>query len=156
MYLLYPLSLLGQNQSYSKTLYALSGMNAAKEVTTADIRVKRIYRAARNSDGKRILVDRLWPRGMSRQRARIDMWMKELAPSDALRQWFHAHPDRTDLFRERYWQELCARPELIDELCAASAVETVTLLYASKHETDNNATVLRDFIMDVLARRGGV
>lgn len=119
------------------------------------VRVKRVYRAARNSDGKRILVDRLWPRGMPRSRARLDGWMKELAPSGALRQWFHAHPEEFATFRQRYLAELRDRGETIETLCAVAEREGVTLLYASKDETHNNATVLRDYLIERLAARRG-
>ena len=126
---------------------------ATNGLNTDKIRVKRIYRAARNSDGARILVDRLWPRGMARSRARLDEWMKELAPSDALRQWFHAHPEEFATFRQRYLAELRDRDETIEALCAMAEREGVTLLYASKDETHNNATVLRDYLIERLASR---
>ena len=110
------------------------------------IRIKRIYRAARVSDGKRILVDRLWPRGVARDRARLFNWCKEIAPSDALRHWFHNRPERWQEFSARYREELAARDELVRELVGFAQEGVVTLLYASKDEVHNNAVVLRDYL----------
>lgn len=112
----------------------------------ARIRVKRIYRAARMSDGKRILVDRLWPRGMAKDRARLFQWCKEIAPSDALRHWFHDHPDQWQAFSTRYQAELAAHDDLVRELAGYARDGVVTLLYASRNETHNNAIVLRDYL----------
>mgnify|MGYP003615556126 FL=1 len=121
------------------------------------IRVKRIYRAARVSDGRRILVDRLWPRGVSKDRARLDRWCKEIAPSDALRHWFHAGPQDWDEFERRYRAELATQSELLRELAALTATDVVTLLFGSKDEERNNATVLAEVLREeiVRARRAG-
>ena len=116
------------------------------------IRVKRIYRAARVSDGKRILVDRLWPRGVSKDRARVDIWARDIAPSDDLRRWFHDNPDRFDEFRERYLQELAAKDDLAQELAGYAQDGVVTLLYASKDEERNNAVVLQQFLRHRIAQ----
>jgi len=110
------------------------------------IRVKRIYRAARVSDGKRILVDRLWPRGVAKDRARLFAWRQEIAPSDDLRLWFHAHPDQWEAFVTRYREELAANGDLARELAGYAEEGVVTLLYASKDEAHNNAAVLRDYL----------
>lgn len=118
------------------------------------IRVKRIYRAARVSDGKRILVDRLWPRGISKDRARLFCWLKQIAPSDDLRHRFHDNPDRFDEFRERYLRELAAKDVLVGELAGYAQDGVVTLLYASKDEVRNNAVVLRDHLGHRIASRG--
>ncbi|WP_374370447.1 DUF488 domain-containing protein [Tabrizicola sp.] len=119
------------------------------------IRVKRVYRAARVSDGKRILVDRLWPRGVSKDRARLDRWCKEIAPSDALRRWFHADPQSWAEFEQRYRAELAAEPELVAELAALTATDVVTLLFGSKDEEHNNATVLAEVLQDAVRRGAG-
>jgi uncharacterized protein YeaO (DUF488 family) len=108
------------------------------------IRIKRIYRAARVSDGRRILVDRLWPRGVAKDRARLFAWEREVAPSDELRRWFHAAPDRWEEFAARYRAELAAKDDLTDELARHAEEGVVTLLYAAKDEERNNARVLRD------------
>ena len=112
----------------------------------ARIRVKRIYRAARVSDGRRILVDRLWPRGIAKDRARLFSWCREIAPSDGLRNWYHAHPEQWEEFATRYRGELGAKDELTRALAAHAEEGVVTLLYASRNETENNAVVLRDVL----------
>ncbi len=117
----------------------------------ARIRIKRIYRAARISDGKRILVDRLWPRGVSKDRARLEAWVKEIAPSDDLRRWFHDNPDRFDAFRDRYLRELAAKDDVAGDLAAYAQDGIVTLLYASKDEEKNNAVVLQAFLHHLIA-----
>lgn len=110
------------------------------------IRVKRIYRAARLSDGKRILIDRLWPRGVANDRARLFQWCKEIAPSDELRQWFHNHSDQWHVFCQRYQAELVTHEEQVRELVSYAHEGVVTLLYVSKDESHNNAIVLRDYL----------
>ena len=110
------------------------------------IRIKRIYRAARESDGRRILVDRIWPRGVARDRARLFAWCKEVAPSDDLRHWYHAHPDQWDEFVGRYRDELGARGDLTREIAGYAQDGVVTLLYASRDEKRNNAAVLQDYL----------
>lgn len=118
------------------------------------IRIKRIYEAAHPSDGKRILVDRLWPRGLSKDRAQLTSWSKELAPSEELRNWFHAHCDRWKEFTSRYIDELADKEELLRELSNEARDHPVTLLFASKDEVHNNAVVLRDLLLDRLKRLG--
>jgi len=115
------------------------------------IRIKRIYRAARVSDGKRILVDRLWPRGVAKDRARLFAWRQEIAPSDDLRLWFHAHPARWEEFVTRYHGELAAKDDLARELAGYAEEGVVTLLYASKDEAHNNAAALRDYLRQQVA-----
>lgn len=114
------------------------------------IRIKRVHAAPGLSDGKRILVDRLWPRGLSKDRAHLDQWCKEIAPSDALRHWFHADPSRWDEFAARYRAELATQPEVLRDLADLAAAGVVTLLFASRNEERNNATVLRDRLLAML------
>ncbi|SMX48921.1 DUF488 domain-containing protein [Maliponia aquimaris] len=116
------------------------------ETPAERIRIKRIYRAVRVSDGKRILVDRLWPRGVAKDRARLAEWIKEIAPSDDLRHWFHDNPDQWDDFRTRYEAELDGHDDLVRDLAGYAQDGVVTLLYASKDEDHNNAVVLRDYL----------
>jgi uncharacterized protein YeaO (DUF488 family) len=111
------------------------------------ILVKRVYAPADDGDGYRILVDRLWPRGLSKDAARVDLWMKEVAPSDALRRWFGHDPEKWTAFRERYAAELAAAPDALDGIRRAHAEHgRVTLLFAAKDEAHNNAVALRDVL----------
>jgi uncharacterized protein YeaO (DUF488 family) len=113
------------------------------------VNVKRVYQEPARADGTRVLVDRLWPRGLSKARASVDQWLRDLAPSDALRKWFHARPEAWTIFRKRYLKEL-ARPECtpaLNELYRlANQRKKLTLLFASKNEERNNAVVLRDLL----------
>jgi uncharacterized protein YeaO (DUF488 family) len=111
------------------------------------IRTKRIYQAAQNSDGRRILVDRIWPRGMSKDRARLDRWEKGVAPSDDLRKWFHQNTQQWEEFRERYTAELKEKGAELDALAVDARSRVVTLLYASADEEHNNAVVLREVLL---------
>ncbi len=113
------------------------------------VKIKRIYDDAQEADGTRVLVDRLWPRGISKERAALDAWLRKLAPSDELREWFHSTPNGWLQFRKKYLKEL-ARPEAAGELKQlydlAGRRKRLTLLFASKNEDQNNATVLRDLL----------
>lgn len=117
-----------------------------REAPPPGLKIKRVYRAQRRSDGKRVLVDALWPRGMTRERMRLDLWLKEIAPSAELRRWFGHDPQRWEEFSRRYQAELAGRPEEIEQLRRLSAEEMVTLLYAAKDEARNNAVVLKEFL----------
>jgi uncharacterized protein YeaO (DUF488 family) len=110
------------------------------------LQIKRIYEEADSKDGVRILVDRLWPRGISKERAHVDRWVKELAPSDELRRWFGHDPELWQEFRSRYGKELEGQGELLQEIAAAAAKGPVTLLYAAKDEEHNNAVALKELI----------
>jgi uncharacterized protein YeaO (DUF488 family) len=110
------------------------------------VRIRRVYDEPAVEDGKRILVDRLWPRGIAKEKARIDEWLKEIAPSDELRKWFGHDPALWDEFRERYRRELEAKAELLDQLRGLAKKETVTLLFAAKDEEHNNAVVLKEVL----------
>jgi uncharacterized protein YeaO (DUF488 family) len=111
--------------------------------------VKRVYDGVSRADGVRVLVDRLWPRGLKKKDAAVKFWLRELAPSNELRQWFHANPDGWRLFRKRYLKELVnaeasAAVQKLHHL--AEGKRRVTLLYASRNEEHNNATVLKDLL----------
>lgn len=110
------------------------------------IRVKRIYDAPSRADGYRVLVDRLWPRGIRKADAALDEWAKGLAPSDGLRKWFGHDPDRWDAFVRRYMEELEDRRDNVTAMVARSPKETITLLCAAKNTERNNAVVLKQFI----------
>jgi uncharacterized protein YeaO (DUF488 family) len=109
-------------------------------------RIKRIYDEPADSDGYRILVDRLWPRGVSKERARLDEWCKEIAPSDELRKEFGHHAERWEDFREQYSRELDERQEELSSLRGKGEKGTVTLLFAAKDEKHNNAVALKEYL----------
>ncbi|MCC6686848.1 MAG: DUF488 family protein [Fimbriimonadaceae bacterium] len=113
-----------------------------------NIQIKRVYDEASESDGKRILVDRLWPRGVSKERAKLDLWLKEVAPSDELRRWFSHDPMKWDEFQARYRDELKANPNAVDKLRKACASQKVTLLFGARDEEHNEAVVLRTFLQE--------
>jgi uncharacterized protein YeaO (DUF488 family) len=117
--------------------------------TVSQIQVKRVYEKPSSRDGTRVLVDRLWPRGVSKTRAAVEAWLRDLAPSDGLRQWFHARPEEWAGFRKRYIKEL-SRPEsekALGELYRlAGDKKRLTLVYASKNQQHNNAVVLKDLL----------
>ena len=110
------------------------------------IKIKRIYDPPAPGDGRRILVDRLWPRGLSKDEARLDEWLKEIAPSDDLRKWFGHDPDRWEEFRKRYREELNSHGELLKLLRTEGGKGTVTLLFAAKDADRNNAVVLKEML----------
>ncbi len=111
------------------------------------LKVKRIYEAPAPSDGYRILVDRVWPRGVSKQRAAIALWLKEIAPSAGLRKWFGHEPVRWPEFQKRYRQELRAKPNLALQIRQLEKEHhVVTLLFGARDEEHNQAVVLRDFL----------
>jgi uncharacterized protein YeaO (DUF488 family) len=109
--------------------------------------LKRAYETPSPDDGTRVLVDRLWPRGLSKQKACIDQWLKELAPSTKLRKWFGHDPERWKEFRRRYTAELREHGEALDELRRAARTGRTTLVYAARDELHNEAVVLRDVVM---------
>lgn len=113
------------------------------------IAMKRVYEPVSRGDGTRVLVDRLWPRGLKKEKAGVDEWLRDLAPSNELRQWYHAHPEEWEAFRKKYMKEL-AEPELQESLRRlydlAHAKKRLTLLFASKMETHNNASVLKELL----------
>jgi len=113
-----------------------------------DVRVKRIYDAADSADGHRVLIDHVWPRGVTRERARLDDWARELAPSDELRRWFDHVPERFDEFRRRYREELSARSERLLELRRRAMNGPLTILYAARDREHNNAVVLSELLRD--------
>ncbi|NGZ74694.1 DUF488 family protein [Saccharibacillus sp. VR-M41] len=113
------------------------------------LRIKRVYESPSEDDGYRVLIDRLWPRGLSRERVRMDDWMRELSPSPSLRRWFSHAPERFDYFRERYLAQLddgegnCQRAA---ELLRRAEQGRVTLLYAAKDPVHNHAVVLEEWL----------
>jgi uncharacterized protein YeaO (DUF488 family) len=121
------------------------GYNACGEVTM--VKVKRIYEALEKADGFRVLVDRVWPRGVSKERARLDLWLKDVAPSDALRKWFGHDPKRWTEFAAKYRKELRGKKEMVRQLKQLEEEHgIVTLLYSAHDEQHNQAVALRNFL----------
>jgi len=113
------------------------------------VTVKRVYEAPSRTDGTRVLVDRLWPRGLSKEAAAITVWLRDLAPSDTLRVWYHAHPEAWLQFRKRYFKELShpeAAPDLEQIYKLAAKKKHVTLLFASRNLDRNNAVALKELM----------
>jgi uncharacterized protein YeaO (DUF488 family) len=116
------------------------------------LRLKRAYEPPATSDGRRILVDRLWPRGLSKEKAAIDEWMKEIAPSTELRRWFGHDPDRWREFQRRYKRELRTRDDLVLEIARLAAHGSVTLVYGARDEAHNDAVVLAAVVRSGMRR----
>ena len=110
------------------------------------IMIKRIYDPPSQGDGKRILVDRLWPRGIKKAEARIDEWLKDIAPSDKLRKWFAHDPAKWPAFREKFRKELADRKDILERLRKEASKGTVTLLFSAKDTAHNNAVALKEII----------
>ena len=110
------------------------------------IQVKRAYEPAAKSDGKRFLVDRLWPRGVTKESLRLEAWLKDVAPSDDLRRWFGHQPAKWDEFRRRYFAELDARPEAWQPIFESARRGNVTLLYGARDVEHNNAVALKEYL----------
>ena len=111
------------------------------------LRLKRAYEPAEADDGVRILVDRLWPRGVRKAEAALDEWMKDIAPSTELRQWFGHDPARWAEFQRRYSAELRRHPQELDHIRALARAQTVTLVYSAHDDEHNDAIVLRDVLL---------
>src|SRR5690554_3558176 len=109
--------------------------------------IKRVYAVPDESDGKRILVDRLWPRGLTKDKAKIDLWLKDIAPSTALRKWYGHDPEKWEEFKRRYFDELKDNKEQVSLLKNEMKNGTVTLIYGAKDETHNEAVVLKDLLI---------
>jgi uncharacterized protein YeaO (DUF488 family) len=116
------------------------------KVKKSSIAIKRAYEAPERSDGMRILVDRMWPRGVSKEEAEIDLWLKEIAPSTKLRQWFGHEAPKWEKFREKYFKELDANGDAVAELKACLEKGNVTLVYAAKDEEHNNAVAIGEYL----------
>ena len=113
---------------------------------SADVRIKRVYDPVATEDGYRVLIDHIWPRGISRERAHLDEWARELAPSDELRRWFDHVPERFPEFRARYRKELAERREQMNALEARAERGRLTIIYAASDPEHNNAVVLEELL----------
>lgn len=112
-----------------------------------NIQAKRVYDPIDEKDGTRILVDRLWPRGMKKDRLEADEWLKDAAPSTELRKWYAHDPAKWEAFKRRYFDELDQKPEIIDRLRGLASRGTLTLLYSAKDVQYNQALALRDYLL---------
>jgi uncharacterized protein YeaO (DUF488 family) len=110
------------------------------------IELKRVYDPPAQSDGRRVLVDRVWPRGIARDDLEIEAWLKDLAPSTELRTWFAHDASRWQEFKRRYFEELAARPEAVRELAAQANAGRITLLFAARDRERNNAVALKEYL----------
>jgi uncharacterized protein YeaO (DUF488 family) len=111
------------------------------------IKTKRVYEHASEEDGFRVLVDRLWPRGLSKESAQIDVWLKEIAPSDNLRKWFSHDPKKWSEFKKRYREELKERKEIVSKIKSLEKEKKViTFLYSAKDKEHNNAVFLQEYM----------
>lgn len=119
--------------------------------STGKVLLKRVYAVPEASDGTRVLVDRLWPRGMPKGRAALDLWLKEIAPSPELRRWFSHDLDKWGLFQDKYRLELKANPEPVETLLQLAREGTVTLLFAARDEEHNEAVELRNILQASLS-----
>lgn len=125
----------------------------ATTTTGLDIRLKRAYEPPAADDGTRVLIDRLWPRGVTKTEAAIEHWFRDLAPSTELRQWFRHDPALWDEFQRRYKDELDRHPERLDELLRLARAGPLTLVYGARDEQHNDAVVLRDVLLARAGRR---
>ena len=116
------------------------------------IKLKRVYEPASRDDGVRILVERLWPRGIKKAALKLDTWLKDVAPSDGLRQWFGHEPKKWNGFRDRYFAELEANPQTWESVAKAARRGRVTLIYSSRDMEHNNAVALKDYLEDKMRR----
>jgi uncharacterized protein YeaO (DUF488 family) len=116
------------------------------------LKLKRAYEPVSRADGRRFLVERLWPRGLTKAKLRLDAWLKEVGPTTELRKWFSHDPEKWPQFRARYFRELDSRPESWRPILSAARGHTVTLVYSSHDEQHNNAVALKEYL---LAKQGG-
>ena len=119
-----------------------------RRIVASNIKLKRAYGQPATQDGTRILIDRLWPRGVKKTDAAIDRWMKDIAPSTALRKWFGHDPDRWQEFRRRYAAEIHGHPDQLAELRALARKGPITLVFSARDELHNDAVVLRTVVLE--------
>lgn len=111
------------------------------------LKIKRVYEGFDKSDGYRVLVDRIWPRGVSKEKAHLDLWLKEIGPSDTLRKWFSHDPKKWAEFKKRYKEELKLKDQEVKQLKdLVKSQKTVTMLYGARDETHNQAVVLQEYL----------
>ncbi|GIV50108.1 MAG: hypothetical protein KatS3mg038_0629 [Candidatus Kapaibacterium sp.] len=111
------------------------------------IRTKRVYLPPEPEDGYRVLVDRLWPRGLRKVHLQVDLWLRDIAPSNELRKWFNHDPAKWEEFKRRYWRELAERHERIEQLLTIAATHRLTLLYSARDPDHNQAVALKEYLL---------
>jgi uncharacterized protein YeaO (DUF488 family) len=116
------------------------------------IRTKRVYSIPCEDNGLRILVDRIWPRGLTKERAKVNLWLQDVAPSHELRKWFAHSPDRWVKFKQQYFEELQSKKGLVNAIIRLEKAGDVTLLYGAKEEQFNNAVALKEYIQSKMKR----
>ena len=117
------------------------------------INIKRIYDKPSADDGIRIFVDKIWPRGMTKEKAKIDLWLKKIAPSDVLRKWFAHDPKKWEAFKKKYFKELKDEPESVNLIAHKARRYRVTLLYGAKEIAHNNAVALKEYLVNERKRK---
>lgn len=127
----------------------------SSSVASENVKLKRAYDPPAAGDGTRVLIDRLWPRGLSKEKAALDQWMKDIAPSTELRKWFNHDPARWDEFRRRYAAEVHRHPDLLEHLRSLARKGTLTLVYSAHDEEHNDAVELRELIVEGNKRTHG-
>jgi uncharacterized protein YeaO (DUF488 family) len=136
-----------QDSVHDFTAYYLRTCNnSSRTIDSVDVRIKRVYEPQDSQDGKRILVDRLWPRGLTKEKAAVDVWLKDIAPSTELRKWFGHDPARWSEFQKRYRDELKKNVDSVSVLRQEAKSGSVTLLFGAKDEEHNEAVVLRSIL----------
>ncbi len=110
------------------------------------VKVKRIYDEPRRDDGFRVLVDRIWPRGLSKESAGVELWLRDIAPSSGLRRWFGHDPDKWSEFKTRYWRELDDNPQPVNELVEKASGRRLCLVFSAKDTEHNNAVALKEYL----------
>ncbi len=110
------------------------------------VSLKRVYERPSAADGKRVLVERLWPRGLKKEDAKVDEWLREIAPSTELRKWFGHDPEKWNEFKQRYWKELQKKSDIISKLAEEIKESHVTFVFAAKDEQHNNAVALKEYV----------
>jgi uncharacterized protein YeaO (DUF488 family) len=128
------------------SIFQCPAIYQGRGVVVFTVRIKRAYDPPSQDDGTRILVDRLWPRGLRKDDARIVLWLREIAPSDDLRKWFNHDPEKWGLFRKRFFAELGKQPDAIDEINKIARKGTVTLVYGAREELFNNAVAVKEYL----------
>jgi uncharacterized protein YeaO (DUF488 family) len=118
------------------------------------MQTKRVYDPREQGDGIRVLVDRLWPRGMTKEKLQADLWLKDIAPSDDLRKWFAHDPSRWSEFKKRYWAELDEKPQTVKQLRDLAAKEKLTLLFSARDTACNQAVALKEYLIAKSGKAG--